>query len=243
MNLFAPRGWTRQSASDLDPVAPDAPPTSFIPTTQATPHVSQMHPLAVTPTYMPSLSGSRRAFSLDDAYLPVQAHAQSLPTDIPLLPRDMLAHPHPSSSSSPGPLDVPQLGHVWWIFAVSRLVHRTPHAPPHPGAPSGNGPMPPNFWTTLWALRSLTSTLVSFHVSPLLLSPSPLYSCPHVSCTSPTRSPRTTAFLTKANATPFCTLMCSIPFICLTSFLRTTCLTLLTLIVTLPGASSTIACM
>jgi len=83
-----------------------------IPTTQAGPHVPQMHS---PPTYMPSLSGLRPAFSLDDANLanlPVQAHTQSLLTDIPLLPRHMLAHPYPSSSSSPGPLDVPQLGHV-----------------------------------------------------------------------------------------------------------------------------------
>ena len=57
----------------------------------------------------------------------------------------------------------------WWIFAVSRLVHRTPHAPPHPGAPSGNGPIP-NFWTTPVGFALTYYTLVSFHVSPLLLS-------------------------------------------------------------------------
>jgi Family of unknown function (DUF6535) len=87
MDPFAPRGWTHRSPSDLDPAAPDT-----------------------TPTYMPSLSGPRR-FSLDEANLPVQAHTQSVRTDISLPPRLMLAHPSPSSSS-PGPLDVPQLGHV-----------------------------------------------------------------------------------------------------------------------------------
>jgi hypothetical protein len=112
MDPCTPRGWSRRSPSDLDPVVPDAPPTSLIPSTQAGPHVPQMHPLTYTPTYMPSLSRPRRAFSLDDANLPVQAHTQSVLTDIPSPPRHMLAHPSPSSSS-PGPLDVPQLGHVY----------------------------------------------------------------------------------------------------------------------------------
>jgi hypothetical protein len=113
MDPLAFRGWTRRSPSDVDSVAPNAPPTSLIPTTQAGPHVPQMHPLAFTPTYMPSLSGPRRAFSYDGANLPVQAHTQSVLADIPLPPRHMLTHPYPSSSSSPGPLDVRQLGHLY----------------------------------------------------------------------------------------------------------------------------------
>jgi hypothetical protein len=112
MDPFAPRGWTRRSSSDLGPIAPGAPPTSLIPTTQAGPHVPQMRPPAFTPTYVPSLMyGPRRAFSLDTTNLPVQAHTQSVLTDIPLPPRHMVAHPSPYSSSSPGPFDVPQLGH------------------------------------------------------------------------------------------------------------------------------------
>ncbi|KAN0116486.1 hypothetical protein V8E52_005867 [Russula decolorans] len=103
--------FASRSPSDLDPVAPDAP-TSLIPTTQAGPHIPQIHPLAFTPTYMPSLSGPRRAFSLDDASLPVQAHTQSVLTDNSLPPRRTLSHPGPSSSLSPGPVGVPQLGHV-----------------------------------------------------------------------------------------------------------------------------------
>ena len=113
MDPFAPRGWTPRSPSDLDPVGPDAPPTFLIPTTQAGPHVPQMHPLAFAPTYMPTLTGPRRAFPLDDANLPVQEHTQPVLTDIPPSPRHMLAHPYPSSSSSPGPLVAPQLGHVY----------------------------------------------------------------------------------------------------------------------------------
>ena len=97
MDPFAPGRWTRRSPSDLYPVAPDAPPTSSIPITQAGPHVPQIHPLALTHTYIPSLSGPRRTFSLDPANLPVQ--------DTSPPPGHMLAHP----SSSLGPPDVPQL--------------------------------------------------------------------------------------------------------------------------------------
>jgi hypothetical protein len=109
---FAPRGWTSRSAPELDPVAPDTPSTSLIPTIQAGPHVPQMHLLAfTTPTYMPSLSRPRRAFSLDDANFRIRAHTQPVLMDIPLPPRHILAHPS-LSSSSPGPPVVPQLGHV-----------------------------------------------------------------------------------------------------------------------------------
>ncbi|KAF8500447.1 hypothetical protein F5888DRAFT_1682481 [Russula emetica] len=95
MGPFAPRGWTRRSPSDLDLARMSL----------------KCHPLAFTPTYMPSSSDPRRAFPLDPANLPVQAHAQSVITDIPLPPSHMLTYPSPSSSS-PGPFDEPQLGHV-----------------------------------------------------------------------------------------------------------------------------------
>jgi hypothetical protein len=111
MDPFAPRGRTRRGPSDLDPAAPGAAPTSVFPTTQAGPHVPQMHPLASPSTYMPSLSGPRRTFTLDSANLPVQAHTQSVLTDFPRPPGHMLTHPSPYSSSSPGPFDVPQLGY------------------------------------------------------------------------------------------------------------------------------------
>jgi hypothetical protein len=108
MHPFAPRGWTGRGPPDLDPAAPGAPPTSAFPTTQSGPHVPQMYPLASPPTYMPSLSGPRRAFTLDTANLP---HTRSMLTDFPRPPGHMLAHPSPYSSSSPGPFDAPQLGH------------------------------------------------------------------------------------------------------------------------------------
>ena len=101
---------TPHSPPDLDPVAPNSAPTSSIPTTQADPHAPQMRPLAFTPAHMPSLSGAQRAFPLNPANPLVQEHAQLVPADIPLPPRHMLAHPSPSSSST-GPLDMPQLGH------------------------------------------------------------------------------------------------------------------------------------
>jgi len=112
MDPFTPGGWTRRSPSDLHPVAHGAPSTSPTRTTQAGPHVHQMHPLAFTPTYRPPLGGPRPAFSLKYANFRVQTHTQSALTDIPLPPRHVLAHPSPSPSS-PGPLDVPQQpGHV-----------------------------------------------------------------------------------------------------------------------------------
>jgi hypothetical protein len=111
MDPFAPRGWTRGNSTDFDPVSPRVPPISLIPAIPGGPRVPQMHPLAFPPSYIPSLGGPRRAFSLDTANLPVQALTQSVLTDIPLPPRHMLPHPSPYSSSSPGPFDVPQLGH------------------------------------------------------------------------------------------------------------------------------------
>ena len=101
---------TPHNPPDPDPVAPDSAPTSSIPTTQAGPHVPQMHPLTFPPAHMPSLSAAQHAFSLDPADPPFMAHAQLVPTDIPLPLGHMPAHP--SSSSSSGPPDVPQPGHV-----------------------------------------------------------------------------------------------------------------------------------
>jgi hypothetical protein len=87
MDPLAPRGWAGRSPSDLIAVAPGAPPTYLIPTTQTGPQVPRMHPLAFPPT-------------------------QSVLTDIPIPPRHMLAHPSPYSSSSGAPFDVSQLGRV-----------------------------------------------------------------------------------------------------------------------------------
>ena len=71
-----------------------------------------------------------------------------------------------------------------------------------PGAPSGNSPIP-NFWTTLWALRSLTIRL-SLFMSHLYYFPFPIvFLSPCLMHKPHYGSPRTTAFLTKANATPF----------------------------------------
>ena len=90
-----------------------------------------MRPLAFTPTYIPSLGGPRRrAFSLDDANLRVRAHTQSVLTDIPLSPRHMLAHPSPSSSSSPGPLDASQPGQGGRVPAVGTSGLQTPDPNP-----------------------------------------------------------------------------------------------------------------
>lgn len=72
---------------------PDAPPTSLIPFAQAGPQIPQMHPLAFTTAYMPSLSGPQSAFSLDPANPPFQAHTQSVRTETPLPPGYILLFP------------------------------------------------------------------------------------------------------------------------------------------------------
>jgi hypothetical protein len=149
--------------------------------------------------------------------------------------------------------------------AISRLVHRTPRASPHPGAPSGNGPIP-NFWTPPppWASRSLTVRLLFFMSHPLFFPFFPIVSLsPCLSTilyyTFDSRTSFPNGRVTSSVHKPALDHLVQQPFLQskrdalypsrarpLSSvsplFSWTTCLTLLTLIVTLPGASSTIAC-
>jgi hypothetical protein len=111
MYQSTPHGRTPTRQSNLDPVVVNESPTSSIPTTQPgfgaeipvpsayPPHVPQVHPLSFPSPHFPGTS-------VDPTNLQAQAHVQTVLTDTPVLPLDMLSNPYPSPSPSSGPLGV-----------------------------------------------------------------------------------------------------------------------------------------
>ena len=76
------------------------------------PHPSQVHPLSSAPPHIPSMSGPRRASSLDTATLPAGLHGRSMFTNTPAPLGYMGTHLYPPSSPNSGPVDAPSLDHV-----------------------------------------------------------------------------------------------------------------------------------